>query len=90
LGGTLQSKNERTVNLQAGLSVRVVGWFELDVRDTNLLEELSDDSHQGAEVGVFVYDESFDLVELGQVCSVKSLVTKNAGDINALSYRSIE
>ena len=66
-----------TKNLKGWLGVRVVSWFELQVRNTNLLEEDSDDSHQMSQADVPIGDETFALVELGEVSRIQRLIPED-------------
>ena len=69
-----------TKDFERWLGVRVVSWLELQVGYTDLLEEDLDDSHQMSQTNILVGDQTFALVELGQVSSIQSLVSEDSVD----------
>lgn len=63
-------------DLHAWLSVRVVSWLELELGHTEFLEELVEDADEIAQGQVAVSYDSLDLMELGQMGCVQSLITE--------------
>jgi hypothetical protein len=64
-----------TKHLHAGLCVRIERWLEANVCDAELAEELTQNTHQIAKRQVVISNQAFDLVELGQMCSIHLFVT---------------
>ena len=67
-------------NLHGRLSVGVIGWLEAQVLQTHLAEEVLEEAHEATERQTKVGDNALDLVELGQMGSVDSLVTEDTVD----------
>lgn len=67
-------------DLERGLGVRVVGRLELDIGDTNLIEEDLDNTYQVTEANILVGNETFALMELSKMSGIKSLVTEDTID----------
>lgn len=64
-------------DLETRLRVGVESRLVLELGDSNLLEEGLHDAQEMAEPDVVVCDDSFDLVELGKMSGVKSLVSED-------------
>ena len=65
-------------NFKRWFRVWVVGWLILQVLDADLLEEGLHDTKEVVKADSFVYNDTFDLMELSQVSGVKCLVSEHA------------
>lgn len=64
-------------NFHTRLGIWIVCWLETKIGDSQFLEELGEDSDKMSQTEIFLSNYSFYLMELGQMCSVESLITKN-------------
>jgi len=62
-------------------SVRVISGFEAKVCDAHFLEESTHESNQIGESQIIISHDTLHLVEFGQMCIIRRLVTENS--INA-------
>ena len=69
-----------TEYLHAGFRVGVVGRLEAQFRDAQLLEERVNDAFQIAQRQIPVGDQTFDLMELGQMRGVQRFVSEHTVD----------
>jgi hypothetical protein len=67
-------------NLHRRLGVRVVGGFEAQARDTHTAEEVFEEALQTAERETEICNDTFDLVELGEMGGVDGFVAEDAVD----------
>jgi hypothetical protein len=67
-----------TEHFHTRFSVRIVGGLELQLGNSQLLKELSNDSHEVTQSEIVVCDQTLHLVELSQVGSIQTLITEHA------------
>ena len=65
-------------NLHAGFRIRVVGGLEAQVVDAHFREEDFHEAYKSSQGQAVVGNDSFDLVELGKMCSVDALIAEDA------------
>ena len=70
--------------LHTRLRVRIVGRLEFELGHAKLAEELVEDADEVAQGQVAVGDDTFDLMELGQVSGVQGLVSEDLVDREVL------
>jgi len=65
-------------NFERWLSVRVVRRLVLEVMHADFLKERGHHTKQIRQPNIFIDDQALNLMELGQVSSVKSLIAENS------------